>query len=495
MKGVELNKIMTREMGLEPVESSGVKNGEKTRVNAIEKLKANAKEQGSLLAVDVADAYLDHEEYLRDGLLTLRYWRGDWWKWDGRRYLEFSTDDLNAQVMGFLGRNNVTRGKANTRFARDVAANLQGTCNVDSSVEQPSWLFASGSRYAPNCISMENGILDLSALLKNEADCLKPHSPDFFSSVAVPYAFDPKAGCPGWLSFLEQIQPDPQVRQLLKEWFGYCLTYDTSLHKFMIFEGEGRNGKSVVCDVQRALLGEDNVSGVPLEAFQDRFGLEPMRGKLANIAEEVGNMEKVAEGVLKTFVGGGVITMDRKFRDPVTVRATARLIFATNTRPRITDRSRGMWERLILVPFNVYIPKEKRELELAKKFFGELPGIFNWAIAGRFTLSERRRFIEPKVCIEATEDYRVEANPARAFLRERCEVREEAEIATAELYSEYRQYCEKNGYKPLAQSQFGKEVSRWFRETTKQDGPKTTRPWVDGVRCQRYQGIGFQREE
>jgi putative DNA primase/helicase len=469
--------------------------GKTETATAMERLEAKAAQHESLRAVDVAEAYLEDEGYRKEGLLTLRYWKGDWWRWDGPRYVELPVKDLEAKTMGFLGKNEITRGKAYTKFASDVIANLEGECFLDSSVAQPSWVHESGAVYAPDCVSMQNGILDLSGLLNGDASCLRPHSPEFFSCVALPYPFDPEATCSGWLSFLEQIQPDPQVRELLKEWFGYCLTYDTSLHKFVIFEGEGRNGKSVLCDVLRAFLGEDNVSAVPLEAFQDRFGLEPTRGKLANIAEEVGNMDKVAEGVLKTFVGGGVITMDRKWRDPVTVRATARLVFATNTRPRITDRSRGMWERLILVPFNVYIPKEKRELELAKKFYGELPGIFNWAIAGRFTLNERRRFIEPKVCIETMEDYRVEANPARAFLLERCEVSEEAEIGIAELYSEYRHYCEDNGYKSLSQSQFGKEVSRWFRESTGQNAPKITRPWVNGFRCQRYLGIGFQREE
>jgi len=464
------------------------------RVTAIEKLEARAAKQG-LLAVDVAEAYLEHRGYRKDGLLTLRYWRGDWWRWDKRRYVKLATRELKADAIGFLGEVETARRKAGSRFLTDVVANLEGKCLLSDSVEQPSWLLASGAEHAPDCISVENGILDLATLLRDELNCFKPHSPLFFSCVAVPYAFDPNAECPGWLKFLEEVLPDPQSRELLRQWFGYCLTHDTSQHRFLILEGEGRNGKSVVCDILRALLGEDNVSAVPLEAFRERFALSDTRGKLANVVEEIGTLDKVAEGNLKIFVGGGAMTLDRKHKDAVTVRPTARLVFATNTRPRFADRSKGIWERLILVPFPVYIPEEKRDTDLAWKLCKELPGIFDWGVAGLFKLRKRGRFVEPRVCVEVKEDYRTEANPARAFLLDRCELYEGAEVGTADLYSEYREYCQQNGYSPLGESQFGKEVGRWFHEAAGQRGPELVQRRMDGRRCRFYQGVRFSMED
>jgi putative DNA primase/helicase len=464
---------------------------EATKVRAIEELEAKVAEHG-LRAVDVAEAYLEHRGYRKEGMLTLYYWRGDWWKWDGRRYAKLATRELQADAMAFLGEVESTRAKASSRLQRDVVANLEGKCLLSDSVEQPSWLVEGEAQRAPDCVSMENGILDLTALLKGEGNCFKPHSPTFFSCVAVPYPFDPEADCPMWRKFLEEVLPNPEVRDLLREWFGYLLTYDTSQHRFVMFEGDGRNGKSVVCEVMRAVLGEDNVSAVPLEAFSDKFGLASTRGKLANIVEEIGQLDKPSEGHLKIFVGGGVMTLDRKYRDAVTVRATARLVFATNTRPRFADRSKGVWERLILIPFPVYIPEEKRDPILARKLCQELPGIFNWAVAGLFSLRKKGRFVEPRVCVEAKEDYRTEANPARAFLLERCDVCEGAEIEAAEVYSAYRRYCDDNGYKnPLGHAQFGKEVGRWFSEETGHDGLTLVQRRIGAERPRFYQGMRF----
>jgi hypothetical protein len=88
--------------------------------------------------------------------------------------------------------------------------------------------------------------------------------------------------CPRWLRFLEEVlEGDKDRISLLQEWFGYCLTHDTSLHAFMVLEGSGANGKSVVCEILTKMLGVDNVSNVPLEVFADRFQLATTLGKLS----------------------------------------------------------------------------------------------------------------------------------------------------------------------------------------------------------------------
>src|SRR5262249_19280874 len=147
---------------------------------------------------------------------------------------------------------------------------------------------------------------------------------------------------------------------LLQEWFGCCLLFDTTHQSFLVLEGEGSNGKSVVCAVLAALLGTDNVSHVPLENFGQRFALTQTLGKLANIASEVGEIDKAAEGTLKAFTSGDRMTFDRKGIAPVEAMPTARLVLATNNRPRFTDRSGGLWRRMLLMPFQVEIQAHER---------------------------------------------------------------------------------------------------------------------------------------
>jgi len=464
-------------------------------ITAMENLEGKVARGESLFAVELAEAYLESKGYVQEGVLTFRYWRDEWWKWNAHRYARLPAGELEAGVMGFLGENKGTRSKASLKSAKDVVANLKGKCLLDGSVEQPSWVIGIGGDHAPDCISMENGILDIDAVLRDDPKCLKAHSPLFFSSVTLPYAFDSNATCPMWETFLEEVQPDPEARQLLQEFSGYCLTHDTSLHKFLMLEGEGRNGKGTFCKVLISMLGKENVSALSLGAFSDKFALTSTLGKLLNISEETGKPDRAAEDVLKAFVGGDVRTIDRKHKDLITVKPTARLVVVTNTRPPFVDKSRGLWERLILVPFPVFIPEEKRVPELDLKLCEELPGILNWAIVGLSRLRKHHRFVEPGVSVEAKQEYRAEVNPARAFLFQFCDVNSEGEVEKVELYKAYRQWCEENGCHPLNQVHFGKEVSRWFREVTGERGPGEGRKRIGGERPWVYRGIGFYRGE
>ena len=77
---------------------------------------------------------------------------------------------------------------------------------------------------------------------------------------------------------------DPQKARLFQQWAGYLLLPDVSYQRFLMMVGEGANGKSKrLRGRATALLGEDNVSSVPLEMFGDKFRLAGTLGKLANV--------------------------------------------------------------------------------------------------------------------------------------------------------------------------------------------------------------------
>src|SRR5262249_34236655 len=243
--------------------------------------------------------------------------------------------------------------------------------------------------------------VDIESLLEGASPALIPASPDWFSTVRLRYSFDPSAKCPQFDGFLQEMfEADEERIRIVQQWFGYCLTSDTSQEKFLMLEGEGANGKSVLLDVLTALLDPSNVSHVPLESFGDKFQLTMTIGKLANIASEVGEINRVAEGVLKSFTSGDRMYFDRKCIPGIEAYPTARLILSTNVRPRFADKSAGIWRRMLLVPCRVTIPPEKQDKDLKSKLCRELPGIFNWAIRGLSSLRKAGRFVEPQVCRE-----------------------------------------------------------------------------------------------
>ncbi|HTK77109.1 MAG TPA: phage/plasmid primase, P4 family [Gemmataceae bacterium] len=360
---------------------------------------------------------------------------------------------------------------------------LAGMAVLPGHLDRPTWLADDGEAASPLLMSFTNGLLDVDAMLQGKRDVLNEHSARWFTETAYPYAFDPKADCPKWKSAIGRILEDDADRiALVRQWFGYCLLPDTSQQRFLMLVGEGSNGKSVVCAAQAAVLGPANVSAVPLEAFAQRFALTTTLGRLANIAAEVGELDKAAEGVLKSFTSGDRMLFDRKNLQPVEAMPTARLILATNNPPRFADRSSGIWRRMLLVPFRVIIPESERVYGMDKPAWweasGELPGILNWSLAGLHDLQQRGRFTEPSLCVEELQQYREESNPARMFLIDHYKAAEEGLVKTADVYEGYRKWCEQNGYRPLGDRSFGKEVHRAFPSTRRQRlGGRLERHW------------------
>jgi phage/plasmid-associated DNA primase len=147
------------------------------------------------------------------------------------------------------------------------------------------------------------------------------------------------------------------------------------------------------------------------------------------------------------------------------------MLLATNNRPRFNDRSEGLWRRMAVIPFNRRVEVAERVFGMDKpewwKASGELPGVFNWALAGLIRLRRNGRFIEPEKSKEALEDYKTEVNPARAFLEANCETNHMASIPAMELYDAYKKWCHERNYRPLGERVFGKEVFRVFPVTRK----------------------------
>jgi P4 family phage/plasmid primase-like protien len=347
--------------------------------------------------------------------LTLRRWRDQWYRWDGTAYRlvsdseltgeltesvkrEFDRLNLAAQMKTKEGKTPPTVRKITKGLISNVELALASMTCWPGTVEPPQWW--DGEEWQRrNLIAMSNGLLDLDGFFSGEGDVLLPHRPRWFSFTCLPYPYDPAADCPRWKAFLERnLEGDAERIMLLQEWFGYCVTPDTSQQKFLLVEGEGANGKSVVCAAQEATLGSDNCSDVPLELFGHRFQLEATLGKLANIASEVGELDKAAEGYLKSFTSGDPMQFERKHKPSFSATPTARLVLATNNRPRFSDKSTGVWRRMILMPFHVKIEDDdpSRVTGMDKPWWwvesGELPGIFKWALDGLRRLIEQGRF-------------------------------------------------------------------------------------------------------
>ncbi len=419
------------------------------------------------------------------GHAAIRYWRDEFWRYRDGRYVKVTDSELRAEISTFIrnefrARRAVNRNGTLLQVTRGIVSNVMqamaGDLLVPSQTEQPVWL---RKQTAGPFFAFLNGLHSIGELIGGQSTGLQPHCSSWFSQTAFPFAYDAAAQCPRWTSFLDEVlEGDTERIALSQQWFGYCLVPDTTQQRFIVAVGDGAVGKSTTLDTLTNLLGPDNVSHVRAELFAQRFQLTMTLGKLANVSYDTGEIDESAEATIKEFTAGDRMYFDRKGVPGVMARPTARLILATNHEPRFADRSKGIWRRMILIPFRVGIPTERQDKKLVEKLKAELPGIFNWSIEGLRALRHQGSFTVPAISQHVWTELKAQSNYTHQFLMETCDPADAGQsVSCTALYARYEEWCRDRGFKVLDDTQFGKELRKAFPNVDRQRETTGERPW------------------
>lgn len=237
--------------------------------------------------------------------------------------------------------------------------------------------------YAPNpgLVCTANGILDVYGLE------FGGFSPKRAVTERLPYRYDPYAKCPAWDAFLAQVLPEPSVRLVLQEFFGLCYLDRSrmSVEKFLLLIGTGANGKSVIFEVMKKVLGDDNVSTFDSQQLVNEKMIPYVKGKRLNFAPDMRRASDF-DSALKALASGQDVTGRKIYGDAEKVKCPP-LVFAMNEMPRFRDTTDAFFRRLIPIRFDITIPEERQDKHLVRKITDtDLPGIFNWVLEGRARL-------------------------------------------------------------------------------------------------------------
>lgn len=288
----------------------------------------------------------------------------------------------------------------------------------------------------------------------------KEHNAEYYSTVQINANYDPNSKCPQFMKFLEGIMQESEIH-LMQEIFGYLLIPVNKAQKSFVFVGAPNAGKSTLLSIaQEVLLGSENVSNIPWQSLGDRFNKAELFGKLANIFADLPSKNIDDGGMFKALTGEDYITAERKNKDPFSFRPYARLLFSCNEIPRnYSDRSDGFYRRLIIIRFDKSVPAKDRDPNLREHLSVERDGILMWALDGlRRLIANSYLFSETESTRSELLRYKVESNSALLFLEECCIIDENAECTREELFERYREYCIKNGLKPMSQTSFNRDV-------------------------------------
>jgi putative DNA primase/helicase len=343
--------------------------------------------------------------------------------------------------------------------------------------EAPCWL-DEGDASAANLVSCRNGILNL------DTRQLMAHDPNFFTLNSLPIHFDSNAPKPReWFKFLEQLWPkDVEAEDCLQEIFGYLLTTDTRQHKLFLIVGPKRAGKGTITFVLMQLLGEENVVFPIFRSLAGDFGRWPLIGKsLAVVADarlgSRADVHAVAEQLL-SISGGDPQTINRKNQPFWTGYLRVRFLITSNELPTIADVSGTLPSRYVLLTLSKSF-YGREDVNLKEKFLPELPGILNWALAGRRHLLERGHFSMPASSLEAVRQLEDLASPVAAFVRDRCVIGANRRIEKDRLYRVYKAWCDDQGQKPSSQIVFGRNLCAAFAQV--RPGHSTSTRYYSGI--------------
>ena len=283
------------------------------------------------------------------------------------------------------------------------------------------------------------------------------HSADDYFFYVLPYEYDPKAMCPMFHKFLDEVLPAKDVQEVLQEFVGCCLNPFIKLEKALCCVGSGFNGKSVFFEIVMALLGEDNVCSYNINSLCDDKGYSRamIRNKLLNYSSDF-NGKIFANGIFKQLTSGEPVEARRLYKEPEILKDYARLAFNCNSMPYSSDTSFGFRRRLLIVPFDVKIDKSKADPDLAKKLKSELSGILIWAIEGLGRFIRNGKKLSKSSTLENLEQaYKEDTDTVVMFLSARmCVPDNDNKIGLTPLFNNYREYCRDNNQKAETRENF-----------------------------------------
>lgn len=266
-------------------------------------------------------------------------------------------------------------------------------------------------------------------------------------------AFRPEADAPLFHTFLEQIFClDIYTQNWVQEYVGYTLVGDCRFQTAVFFVGTGANGKSTLAEIIAAL--HKKVVTLQLNCLSG-FRLAPLLDASLVLVDET--PQRIDEQALKTLVSGGLTQLDRKFRDPISFRPTAKWIILGNAVPSISDQSYGFWRRMPIVPFaRQFKPSQQDHSLTARIISNEMSGVLKWAIAGLIRLIQRGQFPgQAEAMLTAQMEGQRESNSVLAWWSDnRVELNLNFETPRNLVYQDYKLWCGDNGMSPLGVERF-----------------------------------------
>ena len=307
-------------------------------------------------------------------------------------------------------------------------------------------------------LNVQNGTLDL------RSGQLLSHTRGHLITALSPVSYVEDAECPIWEKFLSRImQNNEDLVRFLQVVAGYTLSGSTEQQCFFIHHGNGANGKSTFLETLKWLMGDYGMK-TPMGTFREskqegvRNDLAALKPARMVIASETSQTMRINEALIKEITGSEGVTARFLFKELFTYQPRFKIHLGTNHKPRLLGNDTGLWRRVKLIPWNVTIPDEEKDLALSTKLRGEGAGILAWAVRG-WREYQKGGMVVPTEVVAATADYRADEDFIGKWLADECEIGE-FQSPSGELFLSYTQAAQNAKERPVNAKLFKTDMER-----------------------------------
>jgi putative DNA primase/helicase len=246
----------------------------------------------------------------------------------------------------------------------------------------------------------------------------------------VPWDYDPKALCPRWMKFLEEITGgDRELQRFLQLAAGYGITGEVGEKCLFFLHGPGDTGKTTFIETLGTTFGSGYARTAGFTSFIRgvksgiRNDLARLQGVRFVAAAEAAQEDRFDVVLLKRLTGDDTLTARFLYREYQEFKPEFKIFLAANHEPKLPADDDAAWRRFVVVPFDVQI--QQKEHDLKDRLRLEMPGILAWAIRGAWLyyaqhFSQGRPLDKPKRVQEAIDGYRARCEATVSLSTEKC---------------------------------------------------------------------------
>ncbi|MBR2668289.1 MAG: hypothetical protein IKE36_00660 [Solobacterium sp.] len=272
-----------------------------------------------------------------------------------------------------------------------------------------------------------------------------PHDPKYKAVNQIPHEYNQGERIKSnlidkWLDF---ITPEPESREMLLQYIGYCMTRDTRQQKFLILTGTGGTGKSTLISLIDSIVGADNISNIPLKDLSQRFSTYGLMFKLLNSCSDLEVSALEDTSTIKKILGEDRIKAEAKGKDAVFFRSYAKLIFSTNQLPLIlSEQTNGFYRRLLILEMNR--TPAKPDPDFTALLNSQIKALIRYAVAALERMYQNKIITVPNESITAVHNLWKDSDTVIAWLSDECINDPESKLERSYLYGSYCDYCQRN---------------------------------------------------